>query len=222
VADVAPALVIAAHGTRSPAGLATTRSIAAAIAARRPPVRVELAYLDGATPTLADTLDALTGTPAVVVPLLLGAGYHVQTDIPAVVAGRRSVRVAGHLGADQAVVEAIADRLGEVSRGDRASTVLAAIGSSRESARAEHAAAAAALAERLGRPVIPLALTDHFGVDIAELAAPVEVAVYLLAEGGFLAMLREAMVGRGVVAAPIGAHPALVSLVWDRYDAAAG
>ncbi len=213
-----PALVLAAHGTRSTQGLATTRAIAAAVAARRPQVPVALAYLDAAEPSLADTLDALGPAPAAVIPLLLAAGYHVQTDIPALAARHPAIRVSRHLGADPAVIEAVADRLAEVSRGESASTALAAIGSTHESARAEHAAAAAALAERLGRPVTPLPLTDRLAADVAQLPPPAEVATYLLAEGGFLAALRAAMTGRGVVAAPIGAHPALAALVWARYD----
>ena len=44
------------------------------------------------------------------------------------------------------------------------------------------------------------------------------MATYLLAEGGFLTTLRARVVGRGVVADPIGVHPALVELVWARYD----
>jgi sirohydrochlorin ferrochelatase len=55
---------------------------------------------------------------------------------------------------------------------------------------------------------------------VEALPQPVEVAVYLLAEGGFLSSLRATVAGRGVVAEPIGVHPAVVSLVWARYDAA--
>ncbi len=85
---------------------------------------------------------------------------------------------------------------------------------SRDSAHAELAVAAASLAELIGRPVrvlplrTPLSLPDR-----------AEVAVYLLAEGGFLDLARAA--GAAVVAEPIGVHPALIQLVWSRYDAVA-
>ena len=128
-------LVLAAHGTRSPAGSATTRALVAAIAAARPSVPVEPAFLDVATPTLTTVLDRLEGTDVVVGPLLLSAGYHVTSDIPAVVSGRDRVRVAGHLGPDPVIVEILAQRLTEAGGPAPASTVLAAIASSRSSQR---------------------------------------------------------------------------------------
>lgn len=181
---------------------------------------VSLCFLDVASPSLTDVLPSFGSARVVIVPLLLSAGFHVQTDIPAIVSGRPGVRVAGHVGPDPLIVDALAERLAEVARGPAASTVLAAIASSRESARAEVDTAAALLAARLGRPVSVLPLSSGFASAIASLPDPIEVAVYLLAEGGFLSSLRAAVGGRGAVAAPIGVHPALVSLIWSRYDAA--
>src|SRR4051794_1202101 len=103
-------LLIAAHGTASLAGLATTRSLVDAVAAARPGLQVELCFLDVCSPRLADALDQLDGD-VIVVPLLLSAGYHVSTDIPRVVSGRDSVSVARHLGPDPLIIEAVADRL---------------------------------------------------------------------------------------------------------------
>ena len=206
-------LLIAAHGTRSPAGAATTAALAKAVAAARPDVAVSLCFLDVAEPSLATALDALRGQNVVVVPLLLSAGYHVTSDIPDVVAGRDHLQVARHLGPDPAVIGAVADRLAEAA-GD-GPVLLAAIASSRSSARGEVDQAAEALGARIGRPVRVLEL----GSDIpAEVEAPFAVATYLLAEGGFLDDLRVRVAGRGVVADPIGVHPALVELVWTRYD----
>jgi sirohydrochlorin ferrochelatase len=48
--------------------------------------------------------------------------------------------------------------------------------------------------------------------------APVRVATYLLAEGQFVDTLRAAAAGLGTVAEPLGPHPAVVELVWRRYD----
>lgn len=212
-------LLVAAHGTRSIAGSATTRALASAVAADRPDVAVSLCFLDVSRPSLAGALDALGAAPVVVVPLLLSAGYHVHTDIPAVVSGRPGVRVARHLGPDPLVLDAVADRLDE-ARGERsaATTVLAAIRSSLDSARAEVDAAAAALAQRIGREVTVLPLAADVTLD--GFPAPVEVAAYLLAEGDFLDGLRAAAAGRVVVADPLGTHPALVRLIWSRYDEA--
>jgi sirohydrochlorin ferrochelatase len=217
---VGVSLLVTAHGTRSAAGTETTRALVAAVAAARPSVPVDLCFLDVAAPSLAEALDARAGAEVVVVPLLLSAGYHVCTDIPAVVAGRHGVHVAAHLGPDPAVVAALADRLAEARSAERASTVLAAVPSSLASARDEVTSAAGLLAARLGRPVDVLPLGRDVASTLSALTAPIEAAVYLLAEGGFLATLRDAMAGRGVVAPPIGVHPALVSLVWARYDAA--
>lgn len=213
-----PVLVIAAHGTRSDAGMRTTRELATAVAAARPDTPVELAFLDVAKPSLADVLDR-TVDPAVVVPLLLSAGYHVTTDIPSVAAAHPDVRVARHLGPDPLLVAAVAGRLTEATTSSGKGTVaLAAIGSSRGSAREEVEEAGRRLAELLGCPAQVLFLDDSLAESIAALEPPLAVATYLLADGGFLDSLREAVGDRGVVAEPIGVHPGLVALVWSRYD----
>jgi sirohydrochlorin ferrochelatase len=212
-----PVLLIAAHGTRSTAGLATTSRLVDAVRATRPSLPVELCFLDVLGPSLREALDRLGARDVVVVPLLLSAGYHVTTDIPRVVAGRPSVRVARHLGPDPLVIEAVADRLAEVSDGS-ASAVLAAVGSSRESARDEVRTGAAQLAARIGRPVAVLPLEDEVRAVLTSLPPPVAVATYLLAEGDFLDKVRAAANGIAAVAEPIDGHPALVRLVLSRYD----
>jgi sirohydrochlorin ferrochelatase len=227
---VTVALLVAAHGTRSPQGSATTHALVAAVARARPDVPVALCFLDVAEPSLQDALDASDARSVIVVPLLLSAGYHVSTDIPDVVAGRAGVHVARHLGPDAAIVDAVADRLSEARSAERGTavpsrsaergTALAAIASSRSSGRADVAEAARLLADRLGEPVSVLPLGDDLAAGVAALPGPTDVAVYLLAEGGFLDGLRAAMDGRGLVAEPIGVHPAVVSLVWARYDEA--
>jgi sirohydrochlorin ferrochelatase len=216
----APTLVVAAHGTSSVAGSRTTATLVDAIACARPDTEVRLCFLDVVAPSLASALDAITG-PAVVVPLLLSTGYHVQTDIPAVVAGRPLVRVARHLGPDPLVITALADRLaGAAPASTAASTVLVGVGSSRPEARPELESAGRRLGARLGRPVRVLTLFEDVRGVVTALAGPVAVATYLLAEGHFLDRLRAAAAGVATVSEPLGAHPALVSLVLARYDAA--
>ena len=212
-------LLIAAHGTVSTAGSATTRALAAAVGAERPGLRVELCFLDVAAPTLAAALDSIEG-PVVVVPLLLSAGYHVTTDIPAVVASRPGVLVAQHLGPDPLIIEAVAERLDD-ARGSLpiGSTALAVVGSSRSSAHDEAQAAGWLLSHRLGREVTILPVGTDTRTALEALIPPVEVGVYLLAEGTFLDQLRSAAGDHAVVAEPIGVHPALVRLILDRYDA---
>jgi sirohydrochlorin ferrochelatase len=230
-----PRLLIAAHGTESAAGSATTAALAAAVAAAAPDVPVGLCFLDVVGPSLADALDSADAAdgPVVVVPLLLSTGYHVQTDIPAVAAGRAGVRVAGHLGPDPLVIDALAARLAEAGADDAGaddagpddagpngvrSTVLVGVGSSRPEARPELETAARLLGSRLGRPVVAMTLFEDVRAVLE--ARPAQVATYLLAEGEFHTRLRAAAAGLATVAAPLGTHPALVRLVLARYRSA--
>ena len=68
------------------------------------------------------------------------------------------------------------------------------------------------------RPVRVLTMADDLAAAFAAAQGPVEVATYLLAEGRFAAAIRSAAAGRATVSEPLGVHPALVRLVWQRYD----
>jgi len=214
-----PALLVVAHGTKSPAGSATTSALVRAIAAVRPDVPVSLCFLDVVGPSLPDALQ-IAGGPTVVVPLLLSTGYHVLTDIPVAAAGRPDVVIARHLGPDPLLVDALVDRLAEAGPGGAASTVLVGAGSSRAEAAAELAETGALLSARVRRPVTVLTMAGDLRRGLTAQRAPVEVAAYLLAEGQFVSNLRDAADGIAAVAEPIGVHPALVALVWARYDEA--
>ncbi len=208
-------LLLAAHGTASSTGACTLYRLADAVAAARPDHEVDLCFLDVIGPSLADALDE---RPTVVVPALLSTGYHVQADIPAAVAAYPRTRVARHLGPDPLLVDALVDRL----TGDgRATTVLAASGSRRAEAAAELVVAADLLGRRLGRAVPTVTVGTELTRRLEEITGPLRVATYLLAEGTFLDGLRAAVGGRGPVSAPLGAHRAVVEVVWRRYDAAA-
>ena len=206
-------LVVVAHGTASASGAATTRDLLGAVAAARPGTVVDLCFLDVVDPRLADVLD---DRPTVVVPLLLSTGYHVQTDIPAAVAPHPDVVVARHLGPDPLLVDVLVDRLPP----GPGPVVLVGAGSSRSAARAELIETARALGARLGLSVPVATMGDDLATVFADPAVPVRVATYLLAEGQFVTTLRAAAEGRGAVAPPLGVHPALVELVWRRYDEA--
>jgi sirohydrochlorin ferrochelatase len=217
-----PTLVIAAHGTTSAEGAASIAALAEAVSSARPSIAVRLCYLDVLAPSLIDILNEVAGE-VVVVPLLLAAGYHVTTDIPEVVAGRPGVRVARHLGPDPHVIAALADRL-VTTRGSMSptTTVMAAIASSRSPARSEVSEAVSALSAAIGREVTLLPLGSDSVAALAALPAPVEVAVYLLAEGAFYTELRAAAGKTALVAPPLGGHPLIIDLVLARYDDAVG
>ena len=211
----APRLLLVAHGTASPAGMATMQRLLDAIRAARAGTRVDLAFLDVVEPRLAS---ALSDEPTVVVPLLLSTGYHVQTDIPALVASYPHTRVARHLGPDPLVIRALTDRLDAARTGQPATTVLVGAGSSRPEAALELTRAAELLGARVGRSVRTLTMGDDLRGALVSYVGPVEVATYLLAEGQFVSALTEAADGLATVSAPLGVHPALVDLVWQRYD----
>ena len=205
-------LVVVAHGSAAPAAAATIHRLLGALRADRPSVRVDLAFLDVVSPRLADVLD---DRPTVVVPLLLSTGYHVQADIPAVVRSHPRTRVSPHLGPDPLLARALLDRLPGAP--PDAAVVLVGAGSSRPDAAAELTTMAGRLGDVLGRAV-PLTTIDAGLGDRLRALAPVRVATYLLAEGHFHDRIRAAVDGIGTAAEPIGAHPALVELVWQRYD----
>jgi sirohydrochlorin ferrochelatase len=215
MSSAVPRLLAVAHGTASEAGSATTAALVEAIRAVRPTVPVDLCFLDVVGPRLPDALD---DRPTVVVPLLLSTGYHVQSDIPSAVAPYPDTKVGRHLGPHPLLVDALADRLGPIASGE--SVALVGAGSSRPEAADELAETGLLLAARLGTSVRVLTLADDVRAALSTLPPPVRVTTYLLAEGQFVTTLQQAAAGLGSVAAPIGVHPALVRLVWQRYDAA--
>ena len=189
--------------------------------AARPECDVDLCYLDVVAPSLRSAIDGRPG-PSVVVPMLLSTGYHVTQDIPTVTYGRQEVRVADRLGPHPLLTSALVDRLTAAGGAGADQIALVASGSSHPGAAVDLARAAGDLAERLQRTVTPVTLDADPARRIAALSrnGTVAVAVYLLAEGLFADQIRAAAPGRPV-GAPIGAHPAVVELVWRRYDEAA-
>jgi sirohydrochlorin ferrochelatase len=211
-----PRLLVVAHGTASRTGSDTTARLVEDIAAARPDVTVDLCFLDVVEPRLTDVLD---GRPTILVPLLLSTGYHVQCDIPAAAAAHPSIRVARHLGPHPLLVDALVDRLGPVA--PDGSVLLVGAGSSRPEAAAELAETGRLLGARLGREVPVRTVAEDVRSALATQSPPRHVATYLLAEGQFVTTLHAAAAGLAAVAEPIGTHPALVELVWLRFDQAA-
>lgn len=217
-----PALVLAAHGTRDPAGPPVLDALATAVAAAAG-ARTRVAYVDVIAPTVADVL-ADTGGPVVVVPVFLAAGYHVRVDLPRQVeaCGRDDVTIAPFLGPDERLLTAAAERLAMAGwrRGD--AVVLAAAGSSDARALADVTTAADALPAYVGVPVsvgyvatATPTVTDAVREARAAGASRVAVASWLLAPGLFQNRLSDA--GADVVAEPLGAHRAVAAAILDRY-----
>lgn len=218
--------MLAAHGTRDPAGVAVLRGLAGALRARMPGRLVRLGFVDVLGPSVRAVLADAPG-PVTVVPAFLSSGYHVRTDVPGEVAatGRRDVRVTAALGPDPLLAGALADRLRAAGwrRGD--AVVLAAAGSSDPRAVAEVRTAAALLSVLVGRRA-HVGFVATGAPRVADLVAGlrnagerrVAIASWLLAEGLFHARLGSA--GADVLAAPLGAHPAVLDRLTRLVEAA--
>ncbi|MGR0218583.1 sirohydrochlorin chelatase [Agromyces sp. ZXT2-6] len=237
-----PALVGISHGTSSPEGRRAVRglhdAVAEAVVRRYPDAAptVRLGHVDVEQPDVPATLGWLEpAESAVVVPLLLSAGYHVYVDLTEAVAEEtsRPVVLGGALGPDDRLATVLLRRLHEAGLRDDDRIVLAVAGSSDRRAVADCREQAQLLAAAAGRdvavgflsaaePRLPEAVaTAREG--IAD-GARVVVANYLLAPGYFDDLARAA--GADVTAAPllVPDEPApreLVGIVLDRYAASA-
>ena len=218
-------LVLLAHGSRRPGPSSLLSRTAERVSTILPGVEVRTGYVELQPPDPATVLEGLVDP--VVLPFFLARGYHVVHDVPAAVERHGSGTVAGHLGVEEHLVEAVAQRLHEVSAplGGIAGLdhiILGAAGSRHAAALEEVETITRLLEARLGREVTPAYLSaarpsvrDAVGTARAQGARRVGVATYLLAEGRFHRALHST--GADVVAAPIGDHPALAELVALRY-----
>ena len=244
-----PALVGISHGTSSPEGRRAVRglhdAVSSAVTARAgervdatPTVR--LGHVDVEQPDVPATLASLEpGEPAVVVPLLLSAGYHVHVDLTEAVAAEadRPVVLAGALGPDDRLAVVLLRRLVEAGLRDDDRIVLAVAGSSDGRAVEDCRDMAARLGAASGRevtvgylsaaePALPDAVAaarQAAGVAGGPTDHRVVLANYLLAPGYFDDLARRA--GADVTARPLlvpdePAPAELVDIVLDRYDAA--
>ena len=84
-------VLLIGHGSRDAGANAELDGVVSAYRASRPALRVEVAYLELATPLLADALAAIAPEVRriVVVPLFLFAAGHVKNDLPLAVAHAR-------------------------------------------------------------------------------------------------------------------------------------
>ena len=215
-----------AHGTQDVRGRAVVADLVALVSSMRPSLHVQLSWLDHASPRVRD-LAQRAERPLVAVPLLLSTGYHVRQDIPQAVSDAPvPVMIARRLGPHPLLVDALAGRLAEAGwSGGSGRLALAAAGSSFPAARRDVDDLAALVRERFDREVTVgyAAAEPDIAAVVAEIRAtggdgPVIVANYLLSPGQFGDKV--AGCGADLVAAPLGAHPALARLVLERYDEA--
>jgi sirohydrochlorin ferrochelatase len=217
-------LILVAHGTRNPQGLATITEIAAAVAEHVGAVRT--AFVDVLGPNPREVL-ADSSTPAVVVPAFLASGYHVNTDLPARVAesGHTAVTITPALGPDPVLAAIMHGRLLEVGWAPGDPVVMAAAGSSDPAARVELTRAAELLADLVGE--VHLGFVATGAPTVADIVGRINgsgrrvfIASYLLAPGVFHTKLGQC--GAHAVTEPLGAHPDLVALLAHRFTAPVG
>ncbi|TFC05017.1 sirohydrochlorin chelatase [Cryobacterium mannosilyticum] len=229
-----PALVGIAHGTSSAHGQAAVAGLMRAVAAARPDLTVVSGFVDVQQPDTPATLAALpVGLPAVIVPLLLSAGYHVHVDLTEAVRAEtgRSVLLAGALGPDDRIIAVLRQRLAEAGLRPDDAVVLAVAGSSDARAVAACRVVAERLADAAGREVTlgflsaatPRLACAVTRVRINRPGRRVVASSYLLAPGYFQGLVEKA--GADVVTRPLlvpdePAPAPLVEVVIDRYSAA--
>ncbi|MGO9383924.1 MAG: sirohydrochlorin chelatase [Mycobacterium sp.] len=218
-------LILAAHGTRRPGGVAMIGDLAARVSALLDR-RVQVAFVDVLGPTPGEVLSraASTGRRAVVVPAFLSRGYHVRTDLPAHVAasGHPNVVVTPALGPSGEIARIVADQLAKSGWRLGDSVILGAAGTTDLRARADLHVTATTLSALVGSRVrLGFAATGDPNVNDAvararrDGARRVVVASYLLADGLFQGRLHGC--GADLVSQPLGAHPGLARLIANRF-----
>ena len=222
-------LVAVTHGAPSAANREAVIRLVDAVASERPELDVSISFVDASNADVAAALAADAEPDAVIVPLVLSAGFHVRTGLSLGldrIGG--GAQLAAELGPDDRIVSVLADRLDALGLADGDAVLLAAAGSNDPRAVRECFETARRLGHRLGRPVtvgfiaaaIPR-LPDAIEM-IREVhpGARVVVGPYLLAPGTFYDAASGA--GADLIAEPLlvpdePAPSELVELVLERY-----
>ncbi|HET9564645.1 MAG TPA: CbiX/SirB N-terminal domain-containing protein, partial [Mycobacterium sp.] len=145
-------LLLVAHGTRKPAGVAMIGDLAQRVSEQLDR-QVHVAFVDVLGPTPHEVLSALpVDQPVTVVPAFLASGYHVRVDLPAHVAasGHQAVTVTAPLGPCPHTVQVMAQRLVECGWRPGDSVVLSAAGTSDAHAQSDLRYTAALLSAAIG------------------------------------------------------------------------
>lgn len=228
-----PALLAISHGTASPHGQLAVAALVDAVAGACT-VPALLGHVDVQQPDVPAVLSSLAaGRSAVIVPLLLSAGFHVHVDLAdAASVHDRDVSVARALGPDDRLVRVLAQRLARSGLRWNDAVVLGCAGSSDDRAVEDCLEMARRLGDALHRPVsVGFISASHpplpEAIEEARRLNPhsrVLVSTYLLAPGYFndLAHAMDAdVVSDPLLMTDAESPPEIVSLVLDRYAEAA-
>ncbi|SIN71907.1 sirohydrochlorin chelatase [Agromyces cerinus] len=229
-------LVAVTHGAPSSANREAVIRLVDGVASARPELDVSISFVDASRSDVAAALGPDDDAGAVIVPLVLSAGFHVRTGLSLGLDRRGSdagaltgTRLAAELGPDDRIVEVLAERLDRLRLSDTDAVVLAAAGSNDPRAVRECFETARRLGHRLGRSVtvgfIAAAIPRlHDAIEMIREVHPgvrVVVGSYLLAPGTFYDAAASA--GADAIASPLllpdeAAPGQLVDLVLDRYS----
>jgi sirohydrochlorin cobaltochelatase len=123
------AIILFAHGARDPEWAAPLRRVCAAVRARAPELRVELAFLELLAPSLLDSAESLLVAGfehIVVVPMFIAQGGHVKHDVPRLIDELRErnpqarIEMCAAVGEAESVVQAMAAHVLALAAGGRA------------------------------------------------------------------------------------------------------
>ncbi len=236
-----PHLLAVAHGSKAVAPQQVVEDLLARV--RETGVRATTAYVDNASPSMAQALADLVAageTDVVVLPLLLTPASHSKTDVAASVQlGRTAhpgirLRYGRPLGPHPVLVELLARRLAEAGAPDADPVLLVAVGALDPDANASVLATGRLLYEGRPWPSVDVAFASATGPTVPEALdrlrrlghARVSLVPYALGPGRLPAMVaRQAAEAPGVdvlVAAPLGADASLAGLLLERYREAQG
>jgi sirohydrochlorin cobaltochelatase len=170
-------LLIAAHGTRDPAGLAAFQALAARVADVSRPDGIEVAggFIELSAPPLRDAVAVLAGSsPRIVaVPLMLVAAGHAKGDIPAALAREQarhpgvSFAYARTLGPHPLLIELLAARV-DACGVDAPAVLVVGRGSTDPDANADVVKIARLLWEGRDYPLAETAFVSLARPDVAE------------------------------------------------------
>ena len=174
-----PPLLLAAHGTRDPAGVAAFAALAARVGdlAGQDGTRVAGGFIELSAPALRDAVSSLVnGHPAamVAIPLMLSAAGHAKGDIPAALARERrrhpglTWTYARPLGPHPALLELLAARIAAVSGPGAPAVLLVGRGSTDPDANADVVKTARLLWEGRDYPLAETAFVSLARPDVAE------------------------------------------------------
>jgi len=174
-----PPLLLAAHGTRDPAGVAGFQALAARVAdlAGQDGIEVAGGFIELSAPPLRDAVTSLASTgPArvVAVPLMLVAAGHAKGDIPAALA-REQARHPGvrftyarTLGPHPALIELLDARVAAVAGDEPPAVLVVGRGSTDPDANADVVKTARLLWEGRDYPLAETAFVSLARPDVAE------------------------------------------------------